>query len=268
MPAVLSLLAGCGSSAAPAGRVHAPTSAGAVTPAVPAATPSARRATPARPPRRLRDTEARAGFVLARRPADAHAAPRPGRLAPARRAAPVKRAAPAASGAYGVSPGAPSDAEVRAELNQMHQVLKAERQDSAVTDVSLLPKGGAQPPAGAPEVIARIVAAGNAIAHFPYVYGGGHRSFVDSAYDCSGSVSYALAAGGMLNRPLTSGALKRWGAPGRGRWLTVYAAGGHVFMYVGGLRFDTSFRAGPFGSRWQAATRASQGFVARHWPGL
>src|SRR5438094_178046 len=77
-----------------------------------------------------------------------------------------------------------------------------------------------------------------------------------------------LGGAGFVGEPLTSGEFERWGVAGRGRWVTVYANPGHVFMTVAGLRFDTSGRAGPRGSRWQTAQRASRGFVARHWPGL
>ncbi|MEA2374370.1 MAG: peptidoglycan DL-endopeptidase CwlO, partial [Thermoleophilaceae bacterium] len=128
--------------------------------------------------------------------------------------------------------------------------------------------GRAAAPRAPPDRVARVIAGGNEIADFPYIWGGGHGSFVDNGYDCSGSVSYALAAGGMLRSPLTSGALAHWGAPGRGKWITIYANGGHVYMYVAGLRFDTSGRSGPRGSRWQAAARPNGGFVARHPPGL
>jgi cell wall-associated NlpC family hydrolase len=123
-------------------------------------------------------------------------------------------------------------------------------------------------PTGAPDVIARIISGGNAIAKFPYVWGGGHGSFVDSGYDCSGSVSYALAAAGLLDSPLVSGDFARWGSPGPGKWVTIYANAGHVFMYVAGLRFDTSGRDGPFGSRWQSAPRSLAGFEVRHPTGL
>jgi hypothetical protein len=100
------------------------------------------------------------------------------------------------------------------------------------------------------------------------VWGGGHGAWQDRGYDCSGSVSYALAAGGMLGWSETSGQLMSWGAPGPGRWLTIYANDGHVFMYVAGLRFDTSGRAGDHASRWQLAPRTANGFAARHYPGL
>jgi hypothetical protein len=132
--------------------------------------------------------------------------------------------------------------------------------------------GTITPPASVPAVVAKVIAGGNAIADFPYVFGGGHASFVDNAYDCSGSVSYALAAGGLLSAPETSGNLESWGAAGPGQWITVYANAGHTYMYVnlgnGWIRFDTSGRSGIFGSRWQPAIRSNEGFVARHWPGL
>ncbi|HEY2636762.1 MAG TPA: hypothetical protein VGI54_05180, partial [Solirubrobacteraceae bacterium] len=192
-----------------------------------------------------------------------------GPSAPAPGAAP---AAPAASPAPSSrpSPGAPSDAEVRRELDQMNQVVRSERRQlrAASKGATVVARGRARAPLGAPGAVTRIIAAGNAIAHFPYVYGGGHGSFVDRAYDCSGSVSYALAGAGLLRRPLTSGALARWGGPGPGRWVTIYANAGHVFMYVAGLRFDTSGRSGPFGSRWQTAPRSLAGFTVRHPPGL
>ena len=92
---------------------------------------------------------------------------------------------------------------------------------------------------GLPLRIVRAIAAGDAIAGKPYRYGGGHGSFEDSGYDCSGSVSYVLHAAGALNSPLDSGQLMSWGSPGPGRWITVYAQGSHAFMTVNGRRFDT-----------------------------
>jgi len=120
--------------------------------------------------------------------------------------------------------------------------------------------------------VADIIHADNEVARKPYVYGGGHgrvagELFVDSAYDCSGSVSFALAAAGLVPSPMDSTALSRFGRPGPGRWVTIYANGGHAFMTVAGLRFDTSGRA-EGGSRWQAAPRTTAGFVVRHPPGL
>ena len=163
------------------------------------------------------------------------------------------------------SPGAPSDAEVRRELRQLERYQQDARGGGSIEPGQA---GLANAPLGAPSTVADLVSGGNAIATFPYRLGGGHGSFIDDAYDCSGSVSYALAAAGFVGEPLTSGEFERWGVAGRGRWVTVYANPGHVFMTVAGLRFDTSGRAGPRGSRWQTAQRASRGFVARHWPGL
>lgn len=134
--------------------------------------------------------------------------------------------------------------------------------------VTLAADGSAVPPIGAPDPVVSVVNAGNAIRNFPYIWGGGHDSFQDRGYDCSGSVSYALAAAGLVSKPLASGEFEKWGEPGKGKWITIYASGGHMFMTVGGLRFDTSFRDGPRGSRWQDEPRPMKGFTVRHWPGL
>ena len=80
-----------------------------------------------------------------------------------------------------------------------------------------------------------MIAAGNAIATLPYIYGGGHASFQANGYDCSGSVSYALAAAGLVSSPMVSGDFENWGDPGPGRWITVYANADHVWMEVAGL---------------------------------
>jgi cell wall-associated NlpC family hydrolase len=127
--------------------------------------------------------------------------------------------------------------------------------------------GMAQAPADAPAAVKQVVAAGNAIAGLPYVYGGGHGSFRANAYDCSGSVSYALAAAGLLSSPLDSTGFESWGEPGPGRWITVYANAGHAFMVVAGWRFDTSSLSQD-STRWTRSMRSTSGFVARHPPGL
>lgn len=172
----------------------------------------------------------------------------------------------------GISPGAPSDAEIRAELEQLEDVQKQAKKDALKAGPSgplqLTPGGNAKVPEGAPPAIAAIIGSANAIARFPYVYGGGHGSFVDTAYDCSGSVSYALAGAGLLDAPLTSGGLGDWGEPGPGRWITIYANEGHVFMTVAGVRYDTSGRSGVFGSRWNASSRGTGGFKVVHPKGL
>lgn len=129
------------------------------------------------------------------------------------------------------------------------------------------PGGLAIAPAGAPPVVQAIIAAGNRIASLPYIYGGGHGSWTDTGYDCSGSVSFALHGGGLLSSPLPSGDFETWGDPGPGTWITLYANGGHMYMVIAGLRFDTSGQRNA-GTRWQADMRSGAGFVVRHPPGL
>jgi hypothetical protein len=128
-------------------------------------------------------------------------------------------------------------------------------------------------PASAPRRVKRVIAYANQIVEKPYRYGGGHRPFsrgkLDSGYDCSGAVSHALWGGRFLRSPLPSGALMSWGSRGPGRWITVYAHGGHTYLVVAGYRFDTSMRdpdaPGPStGPRWSRTLRKSSAFVARH----
>jgi cell wall-associated NlpC family hydrolase len=140
--------------------------------------------------------------------------------------------------------------------------------DSALVKAEVHEKSGvALPPLEAPPAVRAIIEAGNVIARSPYKWGGGHGKWQDNGYDCSGSVSYALAAGGLLNGPLASGPLMRWGEPGKGKWVTIYTNPGHVFMVVAGVRFDTSAR-GVTGSRFSNDMRPTAGYVARHPDGL
>ncbi len=120
---------------------------------------------------------------------------------------------------------------------------------------------------GLPPAVRQVIAAADRIATKPYRYGGGHRRFRASGYDCSGSVSYALHGAGLLASPLPSGAFRRWGAPGRGRWITIYANRGHMFMVVAGRRFDTSGLS-QRGTRWTRSMRSPADFTVRHPPGL
>ena len=157
----------------------------------------------------------------------------------------------------------------RAELREVQGQLAALRERLARTaraGIATNAGGFAQPPTGAPPAVGLVMAAGNAIAGLPYVYGGGHGSFKASAYDCSGSVSYALAAAGLVTSPMASGPFMSWGDPGPGQWITVYANPGHAFMVVAGWRFDTSNLGS--GTRWTQSARGTAGFVARHPPGL
>jgi cell wall-associated NlpC family hydrolase len=123
------------------------------------------------------------------------------------------------------------------------------------------------PPASAPAAVKNAIYAANRITKKPYRYGGGHRRWRDSGYDCSGSVSYALHGGGILYSPLFSTLFMRWGEAGRGQWITVYTNPGHAYVVIAGLRFDTS-GPGERGPRWRQGARSSRGFVARHPEGL
>jgi cell wall-associated NlpC family hydrolase len=127
--------------------------------------------------------------------------------------------------------------------------------------------GLAVAPALAPPIVQAVIAAGNEIASKPYLYGGGHGKWDDSGYDCSGSVSYALHGAGLLETAMPSGSFTNWGAPGPGQWITLYANGGHIYMVVAGLRFDTSGRTRA-GTRWQADMRSASGYTVVHPPGL
>jgi hypothetical protein len=123
------------------------------------------------------------------------------------------------------------------------------------------------PPANAPPRVVGVIEAANRINDTPYVWGGGHGAWEDSGYDCSGSVSYALHGGGLLDSPLVSGAFSSWGKPGPGRWITVYSSSVHVFMYVAGVRFDTSSYepvSSGDGPRWRTTDRPKAGFVVTH----
>ena len=141
--------------------------------------------------------------------------------------------------------------------------------DDAVTRAEVLDNGVALPPLEAPPEIRAVIEAGNTIARTPYKWGGGHGKWQDTGYDCSGSVSYTLAAAGLLDGPLASGPLMRWGRPGPGKWLTIYSNPGHVWLVVAGVRFDTSAaNRGKTGSRFTNEMRPTGGYTARHWPGL
>jgi peptidoglycan hydrolase-like protein with peptidoglycan-binding domain len=120
---------------------------------------------------------------------------------------------------------------------------------------------------GGGSTLRRLIRAANRIAEADYRYGGGHRTFDDTGYDCSGSISYALHGAGLLASPLDSTGLMSYGLPGRGRHVTIYANEGHAFMVVDGRRYDTS-AIGETGSRWTWTHRSGRGFVARHPPGL
>ena len=130
--------------------------------------------------------------------------------------------------------------------------------------------GTATPPADAPAAVVAVIAAANEIEDAPYVWGGGHGSFESSGYDCSGAVSYALHGGGLLSSPLDSTGLGYWGEAGEGNWISVYANSGHAFMWVAGLRWDTSDTggSGPSWSTSASSWETGQSWSIRHPAGL
>lgn len=120
-----------------------------------------------------------------------------------------------------------------------------------------------------PAQVQYCVRAANSIQNKPYRRGGGHGSVEDSAYDCSGSVSYVLIKAGLLGAPLPSNGFATYGQPGPGRYITIYVKPGeHVFMTVCGLRMDTSGGHDDEGPRWRAKPRAADGFIMRHPAGF
>ena len=155
------------------------------------------------------------------------------------------------------------------------------------TRAVLLADGTAAAPELAPQPVKQAIWAANRLQSKPYRYGGGHGKFEDSGYDCSGTISYALHAAGLLAAPLDSGSFMRWGEAGRGQWITVYTNPGHAYVVIAGLRLDTSAayvrtvraskrskrarisrKALERGPRWRPSRRPSRGFTARHAAGF
>ena len=171
-------------------------------------------------------------------------------------------------------------AAVQAQVDSLQKKLNAQEAAAAkaatqaaatgnasVSGITLDTNGMVHPPADAPEAVKEMIAAGNAIATLPYIYGGGHASFQADGYDCSGSVSYVLAAAGLLSSPLVSGEFMSWGLPGPGKWVDIWATNGHVWMTIAGWRFDTVAQA-ETGTRWAQGGGEFAGFVERHPAGL
>ncbi len=131
--------------------------------------------------------------------------------------------------------------------------------------------GLAAVPRGAPASVRAIITAANQIIGKPYKWGGGHGLLFDTGYDCSGSVSYALIRARLLNAPMVSGTLAHFGVKGAGRYVTIYANSGHVYMEVAGLRLDTSSVGDPNGKsgvRWRPPIGKRFGFAVRHLSGI
>jgi hypothetical protein len=197
-----------------------------------------------------------------------------------------KAKAPAQPAAEAAAPSGPTAAEIAADPSKLppasagtngtavphksnlsrEEIFAHSR--SGDPDAAILLTGVALAPPDAPEAVKGAIDAANTIIGRPYIWGGGHASFYSNGYDCSGSVSFALFGGGLIPRPLTSGELERWGAPGPGKWITVYANAGHTFAEIAGLRWDTVGDEQGTGPRWHLATTSTAGFVVRHPPGL
>jgi cell wall-associated NlpC family hydrolase len=158
-------------------------------------------------------------------------------------------------------------APTRAATGGDRRARAADRLGGSVTNARALPNGVAVPPLVAPQAVRDIIQAGDEIARTPYVWGGGHGRWLDHGYDCSGSVSFVLASGGLLDHSMVAAEFMRWGAPGPGKWVTIYASPTHVFMRVAGIRFDTVARA-QTGSRWVNEWTDTSRYVARHPAGL
>jgi cell wall-associated NlpC family hydrolase len=189
---------------------------------------------------------------------------------------PVAGAAPASgnapAGPAQVDVGPPSGGNALAQPQSLAQV-RAELRASGLSantnnHATLTPDGLAIAPIGAPAVVQQMIDAGNQIAHLPYRFGGGHATYQDNAYDCSGSLSFVFIEAGLLNTTVDSSQLMSMGQAGPGRWVTIFANAGHTFMYVAGLRFDTVALA-QTGSRWSdRSAGGAPSFSVRHPPGL
>ena len=178
--------------------------------------------------------------------------------------------APATAGVSVSSAGANASLPKPLSVADIRRQLAQSGMTGSTTQATLTPDGLAVAPIDAPAAVQAVIAAGNEIAHLPYRWGGGHMTYEDTAYDCSGSISYVFAAAHLLEHTVVSGALENWGQPGPGKWITVFANGGHTFMYVAGLRFDTVALA-ETGSRWSdrpANEPDLKTFSVRHPPGL
>jgi cell wall-associated NlpC family hydrolase len=178
--------------------------------------------------------------------------------------------APASNGSSaGVSDSGPHGTLPQpTSLTTVEQELAQSGFNANPNQATLTPNLLAIAPVAAPPQVQEIINAGNEIAHLPYIWGGGHATYEDSGYDCSGSISFVLAASGLLKGTETAAQLMSYGDAGPGKWITIYASPGHTFMYIAGLRFDTVALA-QSGSRWSNRSAADGGkFVARHPPGL
>jgi len=191
-------------------------------------------------------------------------------------ARPIRVAYQSARRVPGTAPGTQfgedydQDRERDDEGNEDGQIERRGDRPTVAGKRAVLRNGVAYAPSRAPQNVKNVIWAANNLRRKPYVWGGGHGSFQDYGYDCSGSVSYALHGGGLLGAPLPSSELMRYGERGRGRWITIYSRRGHTFAVIAGLRFDTTDlgRGGDVGPRWYVDGRDTRGYVARHPAGF
>jgi peptidoglycan hydrolase-like protein with peptidoglycan-binding domain len=170
----------------------------------------------------------------------------------------------------------PTDASVMRRAMAAHYSYVADDEPTTTTSPKVAPGAKATmdsdglhavAPADAPPEVQQAITAANKIVGKPYKYGGGHGSWEDSGYDCSGTVSYALHGAGLLKSPLSSGEFGGWGVSGKGSWISVYYNSGHAYAVIAGLRLDTSGSGGR-GPRWHTDMRSGDGYSVTHWRGL
>jgi Putative peptidoglycan binding domain len=163
-------------------------------------------------------------------------------------------------------------AKLRSQVEQGVRVYESASEPTASApageQATLGADGRAVAPASAPQEVKDAIDAANRIVGKPYKYGGGHGRWEDSGYDCSGAMSYALHGAGLVNRARTSGDYMRWGSPGNGTWITVYAHEDHGFLVIAGLRFDTGWNNSGKGPRWSDDMRPVGEYTVRHPRGL
>ncbi|MGH2861508.1 MAG: hypothetical protein ACRDLT_08370, partial [Solirubrobacteraceae bacterium] len=173
------------------------------------------------------------------------------------------QAAAAAAARAAAAAAAAAQARATQQADQQVAAQATEQVNQQASGYAINTGGAVTPPPGAPAAVQEMIAAGDRIATLPYIWGGGHGSFVSAGYDCSGSVSYVLNAAGLLSAPEVSGDFESYGGPGSGQWVTIYANAGHVWMQIAGWRFDTVALAED-GSRWSQGGGEYAGFVVRH----
>jgi peptidoglycan hydrolase-like protein with peptidoglycan-binding domain len=158
----------------------------------------------------------------------------------------------------------------------LRQVVATALAGGAVSKATINGNGAATAPAGAPAAVQAMVASANKIIDKPYIYAGGHGRWYDNGYDCSGAVSFALHGAGMLSSPEDSTELESYGAPGPGKWVTIYANSNHTWIVIAGIAFDTAHfgptTPGGTGPRWLSNATGNlqdgQSYVVRHPSGL